>query len=708
MVWGDPAPESIEFIPLHEYVITDSNGQSTRLDIDEGALRGAGGTTALNGTVVTVTGRFSGSMAGRAVESGSAAVFSVESILLSEFGPGADQSRVAPVVARAVSGSQSWISILCRFSDVVDEPKTLSYFQNMYGSTYPGLDHYWREASYDTVNVLGSGAVGWYTLPQPRSYYIYDANGDGKANLNHSRAVEDCTGVADDDVYFPNYVGINLMFNDDLDGYAWGGTQYLTLDGASKAWRTTWEPPWGYGNIGVIYHEMGHGFGLPHSSGNYGKTYDNVWDVMSAHWPYCYLTRDPTYRCLGQHTISYHKDKLGWIPSALKYQVAENELTSVTLERLAIPQSSSYRMIKIPIGGSTTHFYTVEVRRLAGYDQMVPGEALIIHEVDTTRGNDAHVIDVDGNGRTDDDGTFWTAGETFFDSANGILVGVTSATSTGFVVTVGTSIASDTISGDVLLPPGEVASTDGAYVDIYAEDQNGAGELYARTFISEGASSTPYTLLLPANSSSEWRVRYDCTESLSADGCAGVLDNGYYADSGTTGYPASSTLLPGSADYTGKNLTLLQDDDEDFVADHEDNCPGVANTGQHNFDQDGLGDECDPDDDNDGLTDVEESSLGTNPKDPDHDDDGIRDGLDESPTHFSIFCSGDVAVVDQIISALTQCAAPSGVNVLGGTSVTDPGNFQIITPRTILTPGFKIHSGGEMSIYSETLPVAPD
>lgn len=62
VIWGDPAPESIALIPLHEYVITDHEGQSTRLDIDEGALRGAGGTTALNGTVVTVTGVFSGSI----------------------------------------------------------------------------------------------------------------------------------------------------------------------------------------------------------------------------------------------------------------------------------------------------------------------------------------------------------------------------------------------------------------------------------------------------------------------------------------------------------------------------------------------------------------------------------------------------------------------------------------------------------------------
>ena len=62
------------------------------------------------------------------------------------------------------------------------------------------------------------------------------------------------------------YDGINMMFNSNFDnGYAWGGARYMTLDGETKLWRTTWEPPWAYHSISVIAHEMGHGFGLPHS-----------------------------------------------------------------------------------------------------------------------------------------------------------------------------------------------------------------------------------------------------------------------------------------------------------------------------------------------------------------------------------------------------------------------------------------------------------
>ncbi len=197
----------------------------------------------------------------------------------------------------AVTGSKPWVSLLCKFSDYAAEPKTPAYFQDMYRSSYPGMDHHWREQSFDLMNVVGSAATTqWYVLPQPRSYYVYNNAFD------FTRATNDCTAVANAEIYFPNFVGINMMFNADLDGFAWGGSRYLTLDGVSKTFYTTWEPPWGYTDITVIAHEMGHGFGLPHSSGMYGQTYDNQWDVMSDTWSNCNRLRDATYGCLGQHT----------------------------------------------------------------------------------------------------------------------------------------------------------------------------------------------------------------------------------------------------------------------------------------------------------------------------------------------------------------------------------------------------------------------
>ena len=420
VLWDDPRPgESASTGP--DYLLRDDAGRSIRLFLSAGLLRSQGGVLALDRRRVTVTGRW---LSDQAI-----AVDSVQIDLA------ADRAGPDDIV-----GPQPWVSVMCKFADVPAEPEDLPYFEEMYGSAYPGLDHYWREQSYDIANVAGSGAAGWYVLPQPRSYYVYDQNGDGQPDLDWTRAANDCTAVADAEIYYPDFVGINLMFNDLLDCCAWGGGWYTTLDGVSRLWYMTWEPPWGYGNVGVIAHEMGHGFGLPHSSGDYGQTYDNQWDVMSDVWSNC--SNHPVYGCLGQHTISYHKDRLGWVAPDLEFEAPTGTYATLTLEQLALPQTHNYLLARIPVADSTTHFYTVEARREVGYDVKLPGQAVIIHDVDTTRDRPAHVIDIDGNGNTGDAGAMWIPGESFVDAAAGITVSVLSATPFGWVITIENGVVS--------------------------------------------------------------------------------------------------------------------------------------------------------------------------------------------------------------------------------------------------------------------------
>ncbi|MCH8815338.1 MAG: thrombospondin type 3 repeat-containing protein [Chloroflexi bacterium] len=62
--------------------------------------------------------------------------------------------------------------------------------------------------------------------------------------------------------------------------------------------------------------------------------------------------------------------------------------------------------------------------------------------------------------------------------------------------------------------------------------------------------------------------------------------------------------------------TPCVDSDGDEIVDGADNCPAIANADQTNFDGDALGDVCDPDDDNDGASDVSDrTECGGNPYD---------------------------------------------------------------------------------------------
>ena len=419
LVWGDGSrdrPESIGPIAI----LTDGASHRVELKLDDATLTRVGGLLSLNRRRVTVTGSWT-----MTTSSHPAAVLMVTDLHF--------QDGLGPAAPEAVTGAQPWVSIMCKFSDVSTEPKTLAFFQGMYASTYPGLDHFWRQISYDNVNVAGSNASGWYTLPHSLAYYqalAYPSPG-------LDQLFTDCTAAAAPYVNFAPFVGINMMFNAEYDpGYAWGGNYWATLGGVTKTWRVTWEPPWGYANLSVIAHEMGHGFGLPHSSFDRSIVYDNCWDVMSDTWD-C-ATTDPTYGDLGQHTISFHKDLLGWFRAPEKLTLNVGQSTSVRLERLGTPGWPIPKMVQVPIAGSSTLFYTIEARQTVGYDGALPGNAVIVHEVDTTQTIPAVVQGTNGSA-----GAAWGVGSLFRDATNGIGMTVTNATPGGFTVAVsnGSSLA---------------------------------------------------------------------------------------------------------------------------------------------------------------------------------------------------------------------------------------------------------------------------
>jgi M6 family metalloprotease-like protein len=422
IIWKD-SPRGPRVAPPPVYFLVDGT-QWTQVLADDRMLAPLGGALALNRRRVRVTGTLT-RIPGMTIDRMTAQAIQIE-----------EPRR--PAAPEAVAGPQAWVNILCRFSDSPTvTPRSASYVQGLMGTSYPGLDHYWREQSYNLINLTGTAVFGWYNLPQPRSYYLPGGNADLNSLAN------DCAGVADADVYFPSYIGINFMFNQELDGYSWGGSGYLNIDGQGRTYRMTWLAPWCYESQGCLGHEMGHGFGMPHSSGPYAATYDSRWDVMSNVWDNC-PPYDPTYGCIGVHTISYHKDISAWV-GARKLVPSWGFRGSVYLERIAQPPTgSNYLMIQIPVPGTATKFYTIETRRRVGYDATLPGDAVIMHLVDTTNSRPARVVDVDGNGDPNDAAAMWIVGETFFHKANALRMRVLSGDSQAFTVAVAYGPGDDT------------------------------------------------------------------------------------------------------------------------------------------------------------------------------------------------------------------------------------------------------------------------
>lgn len=341
-------------------------------------------------------------------------------------------------VSSTYIGNTPWVTVLCKFKDIPDEPKPASFFSAMYGIEYPKLVAYWKEVSYNQVNLANSSATpAWNVLPQNQAYYLYDNNGDGKADLDFNRLNQDCLGLVDATIDFRIYKGIQIMVNSDLGGASWGGYQNFDLDGESRIWMTTWLPDWGYDDLSIVEHEMGHGYGMKHSTAPNGRLYENQWDVMSdASYNNCGNSWDAVFHCLGQHPNAFNKDLVGWIASNRIQIVNKGQMQQIVFERLAVPSDQGILLVKIPINGQADKYYTLEARKKTGYDVKLPGEGIILHKVDLTRQVMAEFIDIDNNNNTGDEAAVWIPGESWEDKENGIWVSVRAAAGNGYEVIV--------------------------------------------------------------------------------------------------------------------------------------------------------------------------------------------------------------------------------------------------------------------------------
>tara|TARA_B100000767_G_scaffold136544_1_gene129346 strand:- start:99 stop:7694 length:7596 start_codon:yes stop_codon:yes gene_type:complete len=192
-----------------------------------------------------------------------------------------------------------------------------------------------------------------------------------------------------------------------------------------------------------------------------------------------------------------------------------------------------------------------------------------------------------------------------------------------------------------------------------------------------------------------WRLTQSADGKMAyiADGYSGfkVVDIGYsarpvgsYIESNVTYIHTADSAINDSfaivandglddSDVSLFKMNFMDDADGDGVEDGLDNCPSIANQDQVDTDDDGLGNACDDDDDNDGVLDVNDALPLNASESVDTDGDGIGNNADADDDG------------DEVADELDNCPITSNFNqldtdgdTLGNVCDTDDDNDGIV------------------------------
>ncbi len=277
-------------------------------------------------------------------------------------------------VTECAAVNTPWVVLKCKFSDQSQQEPAFDPFF-IVGTAY-GMAAYWSEVSYDQISLNGSavypGNGGWYTLPltlaQAQAF---------SPTTRRKQIIDACIAAAPANVNVPGFYSVIAIVNAVIDSGNDGGR--VLLD--PKAW-----------NVSFAAHEMGHKYiGANHSfddtqtvycPGYQPGEYGDGWDIMSA---MTFGGSNPTfagtYGPSGPGLNAPNLDKLGWM-AANRILTWDYTSQNVTIAALNHPEAGGYFMVKLPFDSANpNHYYTVEFRRKTDWDQGIPRDTALIHEI---------------------------------------------------------------------------------------------------------------------------------------------------------------------------------------------------------------------------------------------------------------------------------------------------------------------------------------
>ena len=270
-----------------------------------------------------------------------------------------------------------WAIILCQYNDIPNVPQLPDYYVDLFTRNGTGgVADYWRAVSCNSLDLTDSKVFGWFTMNHA-STEVNQLHFPGDRATLVQWGLD--TAVANG-VNLGAFRSVLIIQNFGIDHGAASNGILIVHQSATLC------------EFGFIVHEMGHGFGLPHSnSANPDMVYGDGWDVMSFatttfQFPIQFrgTQGDATVGLNARNLEALNAVPVNrtWMPPAPDFSA------QITLDPLNQPPIGNHGVLiaKIPANGTKPprangSVYTMEFRRKAGWDRNIPEDAVLIHEM---------------------------------------------------------------------------------------------------------------------------------------------------------------------------------------------------------------------------------------------------------------------------------------------------------------------------------------
>lgn len=312
--------------------------------------------------------------------------------IMSTTGKPVSQSQIKAATQTWTTGSKNLLVIRVDFSDLPGAPQGYSpeFIQNLNDTQ---ISPFYQRSSYGATSLTTAVTTLVYRMPNPSSSYTWDPY-KLDADAEAAAAADYNVGSYDRICIFSAYIN---------NGYAGQG------EGGGKFWI------YGYYNFGVVTHELGHTYGLPHA---------NLWQVTDAN-PISasgHYGGGDAYDAMGSNANQpgvdfnpWFKNQLGWI--------ADNQVQTVTTAGTyrinSFDNAGASGILALKIVKDSTHNYWIAARRSFTNNASMSNGAYMMWGFNYN--TDSYLLDMTTPGTNDQDAAL-AVGASFVDQDANITI----------------------------------------------------------------------------------------------------------------------------------------------------------------------------------------------------------------------------------------------------------------------------------------------